>query len=73
LEDEQKVTIKNILVNKFLTLSCSCVLCIVNKENHLDQLKLALAWNRIEFAKNEIFTTDVSWQVSCFVFYCSIS
>jgi len=37
---------------------------IVNKEKSIDQLKLALAWNRIDIAKNEIFTSGVKWEVS---------
>ena len=28
-----------------------------------DQLKLALAWNRIDIAKSEIFTEDRRWEV----------
>ncbi|KAH9505775.1 Transient receptor putative cation channel sub M member 2 [Bulinus truncatus] len=32
-----------------------------NKNQELDQLKLALAWNRIDVAKSEIFTDERSW------------
>jgi len=38
---------------------------VVNKEKHLDQLKLALAWNRIDFAKEILMADGVSWRV-CF-------
>lgn len=29
----------------------------------MDQLRLALAWNRIDVAKSEIFTDDKRWPV----------
>uniref|UniRef100_K1QLP0 Transient receptor potential cation channel subfamily M member 8 n=1 Tax=Magallana gigas TaxID=29159 RepID=K1QLP0_MAGGI len=32
-----------------------------NREQEFDQLKLALAWNRIDIAKSEIFTEDKIW------------
>nr|KAI8744050.1 transient receptor potential cation channel subfamily M member 2-like [Biomphalaria glabrata] len=32
-----------------------------NKNQAIDQLKLALAWNRIDVAKSEIFTDDRTW------------
>ncbi|XP_048780497.1 transient receptor potential cation channel subfamily M member 2-like isoform X2 [Ostrea edulis] len=32
-----------------------------NKDQIFDQLKLALAWNRIDIAKSEIFTEDKIW------------
>ncbi|KAK3605983.1 hypothetical protein CHS0354_019662 [Potamilus streckersoni] len=32
-----------------------------NKNQVMDQLKLALAWNRIDIAKSEIFTDDKRW------------
>ncbi|XP_061181480.1 transient receptor potential cation channel subfamily M member 2-like [Saccostrea echinata] len=32
-----------------------------NKDQVFDQLKLALAWNRIDIAKSEIFTEDKIW------------
>ncbi|KAL5010117.1 hypothetical protein ScPMuIL_012422 [Solemya velum] len=32
-----------------------------NKNQVMDQLKLALAWNRIDVAKSEIFTDDKQW------------
>lgn len=34
-----------------------------NKDQIFDQLKLALAWNRIDIAKSEIFTDDRFIQV----------
>lgn len=30
----------------------------------MDQLRLALAWNRIDVAKSDIFTDDKRWPVS---------
>ena len=30
----------------------------------MNQLKLALAWNRIDIVREEIFTEDKSWDVS---------
>ena len=35
-----------------------------NKDQIFDQLKLALAWNRIDIAKSEIFTDDRFIQVN---------
>ena len=35
-----------------------------NKDQVMDQLKLALAWNRIDIAKSEIFTDERPWPVS---------
>jgi len=35
----------------------------VNRDKGLDQLKLALAWNRIDVAREEIFTDDVTFHV----------
>jgi len=46
--------------------------CAVNKENHLEQLKLALAWNRIDVAKDNIFSAGASFKVCCLI-YCSAS
>merc|ERR1712150_430678 len=34
----------------------------VNKSSPIDQLKLALAWNRIDVARSEIFTDDEKWE-----------
>ncbi|NXK94054.1 TRPM5 protein, partial [Formicarius rufipectus] len=33
-------------------------------QEYLDELKLAVAWNRVDFAKSEIFNGDVKWK-SC--------
>ena len=33
------------------------------KSNFIAQLKLALTWNRIDIAKEFIFTTDKTWEV----------
>lgn len=35
-----------------------------NRDQVMDQLKLALAWNRIDIAKSEIFTDERPWPVS---------
>jgi len=35
-----------------------------NKNDAMNQLKLALAWNRIDVVREEIFTEDKSWDVS---------
>jgi len=43
----------------------------VNQENDLDQLKLALAWNRIDFAKEILMTDDASRPVCNLVDFCS--
>lgn len=29
----------------------------------MDELKLAVAWNRVDIAKSEIFNGDVEWKV----------
>lgn len=39
-------------------------LIAVNKDESMVQLKLALAWNRIDVAKSEIFLEDRKWEVS---------
>lgn len=33
-------------------------------QDFLDELKLAVAWNRVDIAKSEIFNGDVEWTVS---------
>ena len=47
-----------------------------SKDQIYDQLKLALAWNRIDIVKSEIFVDDRTWTVilydsetSCFTLY----
>ena len=40
------------------------IFTIVNKEKIMDQLKLALAWNRIDVAKESILTEDAMLNVS---------
>ena len=32
--------------------------------NKMDQLKLALTWNRVDVAEEKIFTPDTDWPVS---------
>lgn len=36
-------------------------------QEYLDELKLAVAWNRVDIAKSEIFNGDVEWKVHGFV------
>jgi len=45
-----------------LLLVIGCLL-VVNKENRVEQLKLALAWDRIDVAKDEIFSDGAFWKV----------
>lgn len=33
----------------------------------MDELKLAVAWNRVDIAKSEIFNGDVEWKVQGFI------
>lgn len=33
-----------------------------NKRNYVEQLGLALTWNRVDIARNFIFNEDISWQ-----------
>ena len=40
------------------------VLFVANKNDAMNQLKLALAWNRIDVVREEIFTEDKTWDVS---------
>ena len=46
------------------------ILCIsANRSSPLAQLNLALAWNRIDLAKSDIFTEDRQWTVHfCYLF-----
>lgn len=32
-------------------------------QDFLDELKLAVAWNRVDIAKSDIFNGDVEWKV----------
>ena len=43
---------------------------VVNKQKRLEQLKLALAWNRIDVAKDEIFSDGAFWKVCSLVHFC---
>jgi len=42
----------------------------VNKEKHLDHLKLALAWNRLDFAEKILMSNDGVWKVCFSVDFC---
>lgn len=48
---------------------CSCVYVSACKsqsqeaQDFLDELKLAVAWNRVDIAKSDIFNGDVEWKV----------
>ena len=52
----------------------SCVMCVCvcssacksqsqEAQDFLDELKLAVAWNRVDIAKSDIFNGDVEWKV----------
>lgn len=34
-------------------------------QDYLDELKLAVAWDRVDIARSEIFNGDVEWKVPC--------
>lgn len=36
-------------------------------QDFLDELKLAVAWNRVDIAKSDIFNGDVEWKVGEYV------
>lgn len=46
-----------------------CVLCLAAKRNsnnaseYTEELKLAVAWNRVDIAKSELFNSDIQWRV----------
>jgi len=43
---------------------------VVNKDNRMHQMKLALAWNRIDVAKDEIFSDNAYyWKVDLFCLF----
>lgn len=39
-------------------------------QDFLDELKLAVAWNRVDIAKSDIFNGDVEWKVSGLKLVC---
>ncbi|NXL91702.1 TRPM5 protein, partial [Alectura lathami] len=41
-----------------------CRVVLQDAQEYLDELKLAVAWNRVDIAKSEIFNGDVEWK-SC--------
>jgi len=48
---------------------------VVNKGKRVEHLKLALAWNRFDVAKDEIFSGGAFWKVCALVHFmplCSI-
>ena len=45
--------------------ACVCRTDLLGKgASKLDQLKLALTWNRVDVAEEKIFTPDTDWPVS---------
>lgn len=36
----------------------------IDSNPYNDELKLAVAWNRIDIAKSELFNGDIHWKVS---------
>ena len=48
---------------KFVTVA------VVNKGNLMHQMKLALAWNRNDVAKDEIFSDNAHWEVGLFCLF----
>lgn len=42
-------------------------------QDFLDELKLAVAWNRVDIAKSEIFNGDVEWTVRHSWFYINVT
>ena len=52
-------------VDSMSNASCDCRTDSLGKgASKLDQLKLALTWNRIDVAEEKIFTPDTDWPVS---------
>lgn len=47
---------------------CVCVSACKSQsqeaQDFLDELKLAVAWNRVDIAKSDIFNGDVEWKVT---------
>lgn len=48
---------------RLLNLTCCLFTLPANRSSPLAQLNLALAWNRIDLAKSDIFTEDKVWTV----------
>lgn len=46
-----------------LTLPTACKSHSQEAQDYLDELKLAVAWDRVDIAKSEIFSGDVEWKV----------
>lgn len=38
-----------------------------DEESHLNQLKLALTWNRVDIVQEEIFAEDVVWSTGVYL------
>lgn len=45
------------------TLPTACKSHSQEAQDYLDELKLAVAWDRVDIAKSEIFNGDVEWKV----------
>lgn len=66
LEDEKMISIYRLddetnTVSQEIDLAILKALLKANKSSQLMQLNLALAWNRIDVAKSEIFTDETHW------------
>lgn len=46
-----------------LCLESACKSQSSEAQDFLDELKLAVAWNRVDIAKSEIFNGDIEWSV----------
>ena len=51
-------------MNYHVTFVIACKSHSQEAQEYLDELKLAVAWNRVDIAKSEIFNGDVEWKVS---------
>ena len=55
---------------KDLCCVCVCVCVSASKRissdasEYIEELKLAVAWNRVDIAKSELFNGDILWRVS---------
>lgn len=67
---ENTLSSNNGLNDEWIMMSTSFL--AANKDQEFDQLKLALAWNRIDIAKSEIFTEDKIWPVLTLLIIASI-
>lgn len=55
--------IRVLIVVLVLCLQSACKSQSSEAQDFLDELKLAVAWNRVDIAKSEIFNGDIEWSV----------